>query len=92
MEVILRYKYIHSDYFALWIVRTIVNKYIVYYLSGTSDRWWFSTRGKSGLHRAECQITSGGGDSRTSATENNRPIHILCPSSDGELGKGEKVV
>ena len=26
-------------------------------------------RGKSGLHRAGCQITSGGGDSRDSATE-----------------------
>ncbi len=25
--------------------------------------------GKSGLHRAGCQITSGGGDSRESATE-----------------------
>ena len=29
-------------------------------------------RGKSGLHRAGCQITSGGGDSRDSATEINR--------------------
>ena len=26
-------------------------------------------RGKSGLHRAGCQITSGGGDSQDSATE-----------------------
>ena len=26
-------------------------------------------RGKSGLHRAGCRITSGGGDSRDSATE-----------------------
>ena len=26
-------------------------------------------RGKSGLHRAGCQITSGGGNSRDSATE-----------------------
>ena len=29
-------------------------------------------RGKSGLHRAGCQITSGGGDSKDSATEMNR--------------------
>ena len=26
-------------------------------------------RGKSGLHRAGCRITSGGGDSQASATE-----------------------
>ena len=26
-------------------------------------------RGKSGLHRAGCRITSGGGDSKDSATE-----------------------
>ena len=26
-------------------------------------------RGKSGLHRAGCRITSGGGDSKASATE-----------------------
>ena len=30
-------------------------------------------RGKSGLHRAGCRITSGGGDSKASATEINRP-------------------
>ena len=29
-------------------------------------------RGKSGLRRAGCRITSGGGDSQTSATEINR--------------------
>ena len=29
-------------------------------------------RGKSGLHRAGCRITSGGGDSQASATEINR--------------------
>ena len=29
-------------------------------------------RGKSGLHRAGCRITSGGGDSKASATEINR--------------------
>ena len=33
-----------------------------------------SRRGKSGLHRAGCRITSGGGDSQTSATEINRPV------------------
>ena len=31
-----------------------------------------SRRGKSGLHRAGCRITSGGGDSKASATEINR--------------------
>ena len=36
--------------------------------------------GKSGLHRAGCQITSGGGDSKDSATENNR----LTLSDKGE--------
>ena len=33
-------------------------------------------RGKSGLHRAGCRITSGGGDSKASATEINRQ-HML---------------
>ena len=36
-------------------------------------------RGKSGLHRAGCQITSGGGDSRDSATEMYRrhtPVRV----------------
>jgi len=40
-------------------------------------------RGKSGLHRAGCRITSGGGNSRESATENNRLLLA---------GKGEKAV
>ena len=31
-------------------------------------------RGKSGLHRAGCRITSGGGDSKASATEIDRLI------------------
>ena len=40
-------------------------------------------RGKSGLHRAGCRITSGGGDSKESATEINRqPV----------AGKGGKAV
>ena len=39
-------------------------------------------RGKSGLRRAGCRITSGGGDSQASATENNRRF----------CGKGEKAV
>ncbi len=39
-------------------------------------------RGKSGLHRAGCRITSGGGDSQASATEKNRRQ---------KAGKGEKV-
>ena len=33
-------------------------------------------RGKSGLHRARCQITSGGGDSRDSATEIYRLLQL----------------
>ncbi len=37
-------------------------------------------RGKSGLHRAGCQIASGGGDSKESATEN------LPPESAARLG------
>ncbi len=40
-------------------------------------------RGKSGLHRAGCQITSGGGDSRDSATEIYRRFRA---------GKGGKAV
>ncbi len=40
-------------------------------------------RGKSGLHRAGCQITSGGGDPKDSATEINRRI---------KCGKGGKAV
>ena len=41
-------------------------------------------RGKSGLHRAGCQITSGGGNSQDSATERHRvgmlafPVHTKC--------------
>ncbi len=38
-------------------------------------------RGKSGLHRAGCQIASGGGDSKESATE------ILPPEFSGKGGK-----
>ncbi len=29
----------------------------------------FISRGKSGLHRAGCRVTPGGGDSKDSATE-----------------------
>ena len=39
-------------------------------------------RGKSGLHRAGCQITSGGGDPKESATEINRRSYC------GKGGKG----
>ncbi len=35
-------------------------------------------RGKSGLHRAGCQITSGGGDPRESATEIYRPLYFTA--------------
>ena len=41
-------------------------------------------RGKSGLRRAGCQITSGGGNSQDSATEIYRQEAIL--------GKGGKAV
>ena len=44
-------------------------------------------RGKSGLHRAGCQITSGGGDSKESATEIYSSVqNSLCefgPSNGG---------
>ena len=43
-------------------------------------------RGKSGLHRAGCQITSGGGDSRDSATEMYRLLGC------GLGGKGGRAV
>jgi len=45
----------------------------------SKDRRW----GKSGLQRAGCQITSGGGDSQESATENTAGFRP---------GKGEKAV
>lgn len=35
-------------------------------------------RGKSGLHRAGCRITSGGGDSKDSATEMYRVSNEMC--------------
>ena len=35
-------------------------------------------RGKSGLHRAGCRITSGGGDSKDSATEIYRVSNEPC--------------
>ena len=40
-------------------------------------------RGKSGLHRAGCQITSGGGDPKDSAAEIDRRT---------KCGKGGKAV
>ena len=42
-------------------------------------------RGKSGLHRAGCQITSGGGDPRDSATEIYRLLYFTA-------GKGGRAV
>ncbi len=46
-------------------------------------------RGKSGLQRAGCRITSGGGDSKASATE----IYRQCLTLSVELiGKGGKAV
>ena len=49
-------------------------------------------RGKSGLHRAGCRITSGGGDSKASATEINRREDISDPVPDMISGKGGKAV
>ena len=40
-----------------------------------------SRRGKSGLHRAGCRITSGGGDSKASATEIYRVSNEPCSLS-----------
>ena len=40
-------------------------------------------RGKSGLHRAGCQIASGGGDSRDSATEIYRVARPMAASRKG---------
>ena len=48
-----------------------------------------SRRGKSGLRRAGCRITSGGGDSKASATE----IYRQCLTLSVKLiGKGGKAV
>jgi hypothetical protein len=41
--------------------------------------------GKSGLHRARCRVTPGGGNAEESATENRPPS--LAHATDG---KGEK--
>ena len=46
-------------------------------------------RGKSGLRRAGCQITSGGGNSQDSATERHRvgmlafPVHVISMRRKG---------
>ena len=42
-----------------------------------------NTRGKSGLHRAGCQLTAGEGDFKDSATEINRHIKY---GKDGKAG------
>ena len=44
------------------------------------------TGGKSGLHRAECQVTPGGREPTESATENKPPM-----ASQDAVGKGEMV-
>ena len=46
------------------------------------SRYYANNRGKSGLHRAERQVTPGGRKSMESATEKIPPI---------DLGKGEMV-
>ena len=43
-------------------------------------------RGKSGLHRAGCRITSGGGDSQASATEIYRETADASPLPQGWKG------
>ena len=50
-------------------------------------------RGKSGLHRAGCWITSSGGDPKESATENKPPGGREERQCRGAffLGKGETV-
>lgn len=37
----------------------------------------FLIRGKSGLQRAECQLTAGGRESTASATENKPPACLV---------------
>jgi len=51
----------------------------------------YAEGGKSGLHRAECQVTPGRRESTESATENIPPIghgRFIRPS---HIGKGEMV-
>ena len=43
-------------------------------------------RGKSGLHRAGCRITSGRGDSKESATEIYRPSFYKREETKGFFG------
>ena len=45
--------------------------------------------GKSGLHRAGCQITSGGREPTTSAAESIPPMVAFIYK--GNTGKGERV-
>jgi len=45
------------------------NRCIIKVQSWLDDRGTERSRGKSGLRRAGCRITSGGGDSQDSATE-----------------------
>ena len=45
-------------------------------LSWSSYRLFF-IRGKSGLQRAECQLTTGGRESTASATENKPPVYLV---------------
>ena len=44
--------------------------------------WIYFNRGKSGLHRARCQVTPGRREPTESAAENKPPVSI---------GKGEMV-
>ena len=47
-------------------------------------------RGKSGLHRAGCRITSGGGDSKESATEIYRHRFRIVRITTEMCTKGEE--
>ena len=41
--------------------------------------------GKSGLHRAECQVIPGGREPTESATENKPPVFTFVKAGKGEM-------
>ena len=45
----------------------------------------FIRGGKSGLHRAECQVTPGRREPMESATENIPPVSVICGAGKGEM-------
>ena len=50
-----------------------------------------SRGGKSGLHRAECQVTPGGREPTESAAESRPPMASLSFIESDGTGKGERV-